>query len=64
MQFLDRNTLQEFPPQPLNEVYLQCTVPWYEAIFEAQGIASGNAALAVPIIMGVLLPFLFLYMKV
>lgn len=36
----------------------------YEAIFEAQGIAAGNAGLAVPLIMGVLLPLLFLYMKV
>mmetsp|Transcript_32611 Transcript_32611/g.60933 ORF Transcript_32611/g.60933 Transcript_32611/m.60933 type:complete len:833 (+) Transcript_32611:136-2634(+) len=55
--------LTNTPPAPLHERYLQCTVPWYEAIFEAQGIASGNAALAVPLIMGGLLPFLFLYMQ-
>jgi hypothetical protein len=56
--------LRDSPPQPLNERYLQCTVPWYDAIFEAQGIASGNASLAVPLIMGLLLPILFLYMQV
>jgi hypothetical protein len=62
--FAFRNRLRSTSPAPLDERYLQCTVPWYEAIFEAQGIAAGNAALAVPLIMGVLLPFLFLYMKV
>jgi hypothetical protein len=59
-----RDKLRDSPPQALNEVYLQCTAPWYDAIFEAQGIAAGNAALAVPLIMGVLLPLLFLYMQV
>lgn len=62
--FKCRDALRNTPPAPLHERYLQCTVPWYEAIFEAQGIASGNAALAVPLIMGCLLPLLFIYMKV
>jgi hypothetical protein len=41
-------------------IYIQ----WYDAAFDSLGIASGNAATMVPLVMLACLPLLYLYLQV
>ena len=56
--------LADSPPQRLEQEYYECHHDNSEALFQALGIASGNAAMFVPIILFSLLPLLYLYLMV
>lgn len=54
-----RDKLEE-PPVQLTQTYYECYPSSYNALFAAFGIASGNTSLAVPLIVTMLLPLLYL----
>ena len=57
------DALAEIAPVSLNENYLICKNNIYNAILAAFGIAQGNVQTAAPIILGALLPVIYLYLK-
>jgi hypothetical protein len=58
--FHPRNKLVDTPPVSLQQTYFECYQTEASALFDAFGIASGNTSLAVPIVVTMLLPLLYL----
>ncbi len=48
----------------LTEPYFECTSTFYEALNNAIGIASGNTSTFFPIFVAMLLPLMYLYLKI
>jgi hypothetical protein len=55
--------LVESPPTQITEVYYQCTLTELDAVNNAIGIASGNTTTIVPVVVMLLLPFIYLWLK-
>ncbi len=55
--------LADKPPAVLQEAYYKCYSYKSDALINAQGVASGNAALAGPILLLALIPICFVYLK-
>lgn len=50
-------------PTPIVENYYQCVLTWSDALTNAAGIASGNVAIIVPIILFMALPLIYVWLQ-
>lgn len=58
-----RNNLAGHAPVDLVQEYFACKATVYDALFNSVGIASGNTATFVPILMLFLLPLIYIYLS-
>lgn len=56
--------MEDTPPTALTERYYQCTLTQFSAMVNAVGIASGTAGTMVPASIMLMLPLLYLWMRV
>jgi len=59
----DFASLVETVPTPIVESYYECVLTWSDALTNAAGIASGNVAIIVPVILFMALPIIYLWMQ-
>ena len=51
------------PPETLTERYYECRTPLSDAVLDSIGIANGNTAVYVPIMVSILLPLVYYFFK-
>jgi len=51
------------PPAALTQDYYKCTAGVYSSVFNAVGIASGNVATVIPIVVLLVLPFFYFFLQ-